>query len=257
MMVTAAPTRWFLCSEPHPAAQIRLFCFPHAGGSALLYRNWADLIRPEVEVICVEPPGRCARLREAPFTSMDCLVRAITEEITELLDKPFAFFGHSMGAAVAFELAHTLRSTHSVEPMHLFVAGHSAPQAFSDRPTYNLPEPEFIEELCAFEGTPAEVVENPELLRLLLPLLRADFELVQTYQDFIRPKLNCPVTALGGAADKHVTVESLRQWSEKSSGAFYMRMFSGNHFFMRIHEKAVVGTVVTHLRRTTALFGSR
>lgn len=245
--------RWFLCAKAQPAADLRLFCLPHAGGSAVLYRNWAKLISPSVEVVSIQLPGRGTRLQEPPFTSMEPLVAAIAEEIADLLDKPFAFFGHSMGATIGFELAHSLRNTQGKEPSHLFVAGRKAPQAFDrDPPTYDLPEPEFVEKLRRLEGTPPEVVENEELLQLVLPLLRADFKLIQTYEYVLRTRLTCPVTALGGVADKGVDPESLRQWQKESSGTFSIHMFSGNHFFVRDAERAIVQTVEKHLRQSMA-----
>jgi medium-chain acyl-[acyl-carrier-protein] hydrolase len=181
---------------------------------------------------------------------MAALVEAIAEAIAESLDRPFAFFGHSMGAVVGFELAHLLRSRRGLGPVHLFVAGRGAPQlSTSDSPLYDLPEPELIQEIRKLEGTPAEVLENPELLRLVLPLLRADFEVIDTYRHVPRTKLACPISAMGGTADA-ISRDSLQAWCEQSSGAFCLRMFSGNHFFLHGQERLIVHTIVEQLRRT-------
>jgi medium-chain acyl-[acyl-carrier-protein] hydrolase len=182
---------------------------------------------------------------------MAALVEAIAEAIAESLDRPFAFFGHSMGAVVGFELAHLLHSRRGLGPVHLFVAGRGAPQLSTDDSRLcDLPEPELIHELRKMEGTPAEVLENVELLRLVLPLLRADFEVIGTYRHVPRSKLACPISAMGGTADHEISRDSLQAWCEQSSGAFCLRMFSGNHFFLHSQEKLIVHTVVEQLRRT-------
>lgn len=239
---------WFAYAKPRPTAQLRLFCLPFAGGSAATFRNWANSLPDLVEVCPIQLPGRGARLLETPFTSMQSLVDALEPLISANMDKPFAFFGHSMGATISFELIHKLRSEQGLEPAHFFVSGRHAPQIPERDPiTFNLPRLEFIQELRRLEGTPPEILDNHELLELLLPLLRADFELIQTYEYVARPRLKCPITALGGIADKDVSREQLEAWSEQSSGPFRMSLFPGNHFFLQTEEKLVLQTITEQL----------
>lgn len=245
-----ANSPWFAYANPRPTAQLRLFCLPFAGGSAVIFRNWANALPGFVEVCPIQLPGRGARLREQPFTSMQSLIDAIEPSISANLDKPFAFFGHSMGATISFELIHKLRSERGLEPAHFFVSGRHAPQIPEPDPiTFNLPRVEFIQEIRRLEGTPQEILENPELLELLLPVLRADFELIQTYEYVDRPRLKCPITVLGGIADKDVSREHLEAWREQSSGPFRICLFSGNHFFLQTEEKLVLQTITEQLRR--------
>jgi medium-chain acyl-[acyl-carrier-protein] hydrolase len=179
---------------------------------------------------------------------MQSLVDAIEPSISASLDKPFAFFGHSMGATISFELIHKLRSERGLEPAHFFASGRQAPQIPETDPiTFNLPRVEFIQELHRLEGTPHEILDHPELLELILPVLRADFELIQTYEYVARPRLKCPITALGGIADKEVGREQLDAWREQSSGPFRMRLFPGNHFFLQTEERSVLQTIAEQL----------
>jgi medium-chain acyl-[acyl-carrier-protein] hydrolase len=233
-MTNPTPTgRWFECSRRNSNPALRLFCLPYAGGGAQTFRGWQEELPAGVSVCAAHLPGRENRLLEKPYTDFAPLVRVITEEFRPYLDKPFALFGHSMGAMLCFELAYSLREEYGVEPLHLFVSGRRAPQLpDSESPTYNLPEPEFLAELSRLNGTPKEALEHPELMRLLLPLLRADFELVQTYRYTDRPPLNVPLTALGGIQDVDVSREQVEAWRVHTAARFVMRMLPGDHFFI-------------------------
>lgn len=247
-MNTIVNNPWFAYVKPRRTAQLRLFCLPFAGGSAAIFRNWADVLPGFVEVCPIQFPGRGTRLSEAPFISMQSLVDAIEPSISANLDKPFAFFGHSMGATISFELIHKLRSERGLEPAHFFASGRQAPQIPDTDPiTFNLPRLEFIQELHRLEGTPREILDHPELLELILPVLRADFELIQTYEYVAKPRLKCPITALGGIADKDVEREQLDAWREQSSGPFRMRLFPGNHFFLQTEERSVLQIIAEQL----------
>lgn len=229
--------RWLSYVRPNPAARLRLFCFPYAGGSAGVYRNWAASLSPQVEVLPVQLPGRETRLREAAYSSVRLLVEALGPALLPLLDRPFAFFGHSMGALISFELVRWLRRAGAAEPVQLFVSARIAPQLPDpDPPTYNLPEAEFIEEVRRLNGTPDEVLRHEELLRLLLPLLRADFSICQTYQYEEEAPLSCPIRAYGGLKDLTVTRRMLEGWGAQTAGPFVLRMMPGDHFFLHTSQ---------------------
>jgi medium-chain acyl-[acyl-carrier-protein] hydrolase len=224
---------WLVCSTPNPNARIRLFCLPYAGGGALIYRKWAEGLPATIEVQAIEPPGRGRRQHEKPFDRLTPLVAEIASVIRPYLDRPFAFFGHSIGAMISFELARYLRRTEGLEAAHLFVAGRRAPQIPGTRKdTHNLPEPEFIEELRRLSGTPEEVLTNPELMRLMIPLLRADFSLAETYVYEDEPPLPVPITAFSGLDDTEVSREELEAWRVHTNGTFSLRMLAGDHFFL-------------------------
>jgi len=224
---------WFSVAQPNPRASVRLFCFPYAGGDAQVYRAWPRHLPPSVEVLAARLPGRGLRIKEAPYRDLAPMVAAVASAITPYLDRPFAFFGHSMGALISFELTRLLNERGDRSPAHLFVSGRRAPQIPNDRPdTYDLPDAEFVEYLRSLKGTPAEVFDHPELLELMLPLLRADFSVVETYQNRPGPTLDCPVTAFGGESDEEVRVEEIKAWGEQTTGRFDARIMPGDHFFL-------------------------
>ncbi len=213
---------------------MRLFCFPYAGGGAMIYQSWWRSLPPTVEVCPVQLPGRGARLRETPFTRLEPLVQETARGIAPYLDKPFAFFGHSMGALIGFELARRLRRSPSLrQPSLLFVSGSGAPQLGPlSRPLYALPKPELMEELRRLNGTPEEVLAHPELMELMLPIIRVDFEVCQTYAYTDEPPLGCPITAVGGLSDVEVRPEHVREWQRQTTSDFSMWMLPGDHFFL-------------------------
>jgi medium-chain acyl-[acyl-carrier-protein] hydrolase len=239
---------WFSASRRNSCSAIRLFCFPYAGGGALIYRSWLGAPPDLLEVFPVRLPGREARLNEAPFRRIEPLINVLSEAILPYLDRPFAFFGHSMGAKIAFELARRL-SQKGLEALHLFVSGARGPQAPRiESPTYALPEFEFLETVRELNGTPNEVLENPELMRLIIPLLRADFELVQNYVYNPGPTLRCPITAFGGLEDRHALREHIKAWARETSASFTMRMFPGDHFFINTSRPLVLQSVAQELQ---------
>jgi medium-chain acyl-[acyl-carrier-protein] hydrolase len=237
MTGTPAANPWLLPARPNPNAALRLFCFPYAGGAARIFRSWSQRLPPSVEVCAVQLPGRGSRLREPPFTDLDALIRALAAALLPYLDQPFAFFGHSMGALIGFELAQRLRVRESPGPIQLFVSGHRAPQLERDElPSYDLPEPEFLEELRRINGTPGEVLEHPELIQLMLPLLRADFKVVQDYLYAPRQPLDSPIMAFGGLQDADVSREQMAAWREQTTAEFSLHMLPGDHFFVHTSE---------------------
>jgi surfactin synthase thioesterase subunit len=226
-------TPWLTCYKPNPAARVRLFCFPYAGGSAAIFRNWHKHLPPYIEVCPVQLPGRGSHMMGSPFSSLTPLIEPLARALRPYLDKPFALFGHSMGAVISFELARYLRKRFLPQPLHLFASGRTAPQIPEEGPfDYDLPEPEFIQKLRDLNGTPREVFEHPELMELMIPLLRADFALIQTYVYSPEAPLNIPLTVFGGTEDLEVSQEHLEAWREQTSSSFTLRMLPGDHFFV-------------------------
>ena len=227
----AAPS-WFQ-TQPDSRARLRLFCFPYAGGGGGIFRSWVRQLQPAIEVIPALLPGREIRLREAAFTSIDTMVETLSREIVPYLDRPFAFFGHSMGAMISFELARRLRSERGVEPEHLFLSGRRAPQLPERDPViHDLPEPEFIVEVERLNGTPKEVLESRELMEILLPMLRADFAVCSSFNYVPGAPLKCSITALGGTKDETATREKLAGWCAETTGRCTVTMLEGDHFFV-------------------------
>jgi medium-chain acyl-[acyl-carrier-protein] hydrolase len=232
MTTITAFDSWIACRKPNPQARLRLFCFPYAGIGASIFRTWSDGLPADVEVCPVQFPGRGTRLMEAPFTQLSPLVQALAQTLVPLLDKPFAFFGHSLGALVGFELARQLRRQSGVQPVRLFVSADRAPQIpHRERPIHALPEGEFLVELRRLNGIPGKVLEEAELMQIMLPVLRADFAVYETYVHSTEPPLNCPISTFGGLQDHRVSRGDLEAWRDQTSGSFSLRMFPGDHFF--------------------------
>ncbi len=233
MLLTETQTPWLVHHKPNANAKLRLFCFPYAGGSGMLFQSWFRNLPRTVEVCPVQPPGRGHRLREQPFNRLEQLVQAAAEQLRPYFDLPFAFFGHSMGALISFELARLLRREGREQPRHLFVSGSNAPQLCSpDRLIHDLPEPELIEELLKLNGTPREVLDHPELMELMLPIIRADMAVCETYAYKPEPPLDSAISAFGGLQDPDVPRQGVRAWESQTSSSFAMWMFEGDHFFL-------------------------
>jgi medium-chain acyl-[acyl-carrier-protein] hydrolase len=248
MIARERPAWWVV--RRRDAAALRLFCFPYAGAGTSAFRGWHEALPPDVEVCSLQLPGRGSRLGEPAFRRMTPLVEALAEGVRAALGTPIAFFGHSMGALVAFELAREMRRRGWPAPRHLFVSGLAAPHLPDPAPTrlHRLTDGELVAELRRLGGTPPAVLESPEILELTLPTLRADFELLETYRYEPEPPLDCDLTALGGQDDRFVTPGGLAAWAAETSGRFTRVVFPGNHFFLHSAAAAVLRTVSDHLR---------
>jgi medium-chain acyl-[acyl-carrier-protein] hydrolase len=249
MTTATAFDSWIAFRKPNPQARLRLFCFPYAGTGASIFRTWSDGLPADVEVCPVQLPGRGTRLTETPFTQLTPLVQALAEALVPLVDKPFAFFGHSLGALVGFELARQLRRQSGVQPVRLFVSADRAPQIpHRDRPIHALPEREFLAQLRRLNGIPGKVLEEMDLMRIMLPVLRADFGVYETYVYSNEPPLNCPISIFGGLQDHRVSRGDLEAWRDQTSVSFSLRMFPGDHFFLNTTQPLLLQVLSQELR---------
>ncbi|MBV9761946.1 MAG: thioesterase [Acidobacteriaceae bacterium] len=226
------PTPWFE-RAPDLAAPLRMFCFPYAGGDAHIFRGWQKRVPEGVNVCPIYLPGRGRRMAEPRHRRMESLVRAVAEAVAPWAGAPFVLFGHSMGAIISFELARLLDRRFGVSPVRLLVSGRIAPQEPDlDPPTYNLPQREFLLELKRLNGTDEELLANSEAMELLTPIVRADFEAVQTYSFVEGPRLRCPITAYGGLADIDTPRERVESWRAVTESQTVVKMFPDGHFFI-------------------------
>jgi medium-chain acyl-[acyl-carrier-protein] hydrolase len=244
-------TEWVTCFGPRPGAARRLLCLPYAGVGASAFRTWHEGVPEDVEVGAVQLPGRETRLEERPFTDMAALVDALLRGLGPLLDKPFALFGHSMGALVAFELARRLRQELRVSPTHLLVSGRAAPQlAVREAPIARLPDREFVDVLTRrYNGIPAQILESPELLAHFLPVLRADIGIIESYAYVGGTPLDCRIHVCGGSDDARVPAVALDAWRAQTTAAFTRETLPGDHFFIASQRSLMLHW----LRRALAL----
>jgi medium-chain acyl-[acyl-carrier-protein] hydrolase len=215
---------WVRRGQSSPNSTSRLFCFPYAGGGASIFDQWGGHFSDEMEVVAVQLPGREERFKEAPFTEMSKVEKAIASGISPFLEKSFAFFGHSMGGLLAFELAHEIRQS-GKEPFHLFVSACVAPHLRrKSRLHHDLPRSQFPRELRHLDGMAEELLNLPECL---------DLQMVDEYQCRQRPPLSCPITAFYGTEDKLANKLDMQEWRGYTSGSFGLCAIPGDHFFLK------------------------
>jgi medium-chain acyl-[acyl-carrier-protein] hydrolase len=230
------------------ARRIRLFCFPYAGGGASVFHSWSRELPAAIEAHPVRLPGREARWIDPPFTRLSALVEHLANELEPHLGAPYAFFGHSMGALIAFELARELRRRTGAVPSHLLVSGARAPQRPDPfRSAHQLPDLELVQKLRWLEGTPDEVLANDELMQLVLPAVRADFAMCDAHVHVPGPPLDCPISAYGGARDRRIGFSDLAAWRFQTREAFTLQLFPGNHFFLHTARTALLTAVARDL----------
>jgi medium-chain acyl-[acyl-carrier-protein] hydrolase len=218
------------------AAEWRLFCFPFAGGSGHEFRMWGERL-PGIEVMGVMYPGRASRYTTPLIDNLDEMVTTLENELADFQDKPFAFFGHSLGGLIAFELTRRLRRAGSAVPRLLFVSACDAPHLLPIPPIlHNLSNDDFVEAIRKFGGTPEAIFAHEELMAMMLPILRADLKVLEIYKHQLEEPLNMPLYALGGAEDTVVVRENLLAWERYAGHSWAARFFSGGHFYHREGE---------------------
>ncbi len=225
-----------------------MFCFPYAGGGASAYRGWAASLPNDLEVCPVQLPGRESRLRDQAFEKPEPLIQALADALQPWMDMPFVFFGHSMGGMISFELSRELRRRGKTLPLHIFVSGRRAPQQPArEEPIHDLPELEFIEKLRELNGTPEEVLQHAELMKLLVPVLRADFAVNETYTYTEEEPFDFGISAFGGLGDVEVTKEDVENWRVHTRGRFRIRMLPGDHFFLHSAKDLITEAIARDL----------
>ena len=244
MKIDSPSSRWVVSLGSGASVHLRLFCFPYAGGGASTYRKWPGAALRQIHLCAVQLPGRENRLGDPPFTQVSQLVNVLREELQPYFGLPFAFFGHSMGALIAFELARKLRRSRGPMPVRLFLSGRRAPHLPPPRPPiHHLPDAEFRQEVRLLQGTPEEVLSNEELMQIVLPVLRADFAVCETYVYSAEEPLDVPLSVFGSNNDPEVNRSELEAWRSQTTRAMSLRIFDGNHFFLHPMRSALTDAI--------------
>ncbi|MER7671702.1 alpha/beta fold hydrolase [Kitasatospora sp. NPDC096128] len=244
----AVDNPWFRRFNPSDFAPARIVIFPHAGGSASYYMDYANALAPYADVLAVQYPGRQNRFAEPTIDSVPDLAEQVYQELRGWVDRPILFFGHSMGAAVAFEVTRRFARDGLAGPERLFVSAGRAPSLPRDTAVHLMSDAGMLAEIVRLGGTDERILDVPALRELIIPSLRADYTAIETYQvpaDVVVPQ---PITALVGETDANATVEQVAQWERHTSGGFSLRVFPGGHFYVAEQVDAVVRLLTAHLR---------
>jgi len=236
--------QWLISQAPGPYAEVRLFCFPYAGGSAAVYHKWLTLAPRVLHVTGVELPGRGIRLTERPYLRLPPLIRHLADRIEPLLHRPFAFFGHSMGGLVAYELARALRERGAPRPRHLFVSATAAPGTPRRRRSLHAAsDEEVLQEMRDLGGTPRVLLQDKELMAMAVRTLRADYTMLGTYEHRPSDPLDVPMTVFGGTSDEIAPLSHLRGWRTHTAADWQLKVLPGNHFFLHARADEILKTV--------------
>lgn len=225
--------RWVQCPRPNPNAGLRLVCLPYSGGRAAAFAGLAADLPGDVELCAIELPGHGRRLREAPFTRLQPLVEQVTDILAEEVRQPFVLLGYSMGALLGFEVTRELARRGRPGPSALFVAAAKAPHAPPPGPPlHDLPRSTLVEWLVRLGGSRTALLQDEELVDVMLPVVRADLAISDTYAHEPGKPLDCPVVAFGGSTDPTVPRPSLEAWRDQTTGYFSATILDGGHFFL-------------------------
>jgi len=242
--MTQQPSKWVVSITPTHLGQHKLFCFPYAGSGASVYRAWGKLLEKNIQGFAIQPPGRETRFSEDLLTSIDDYAHQAHKAIEPYCSSSdtLILFGHSLGALAAYETAKRLQNE-GIPVDLLIVSGRQDPTRASIRPPIShLNNVEFIQQMATYNGTPAAILQNEELLELLLPMIRADFSMSEHYaRSPITAQLACPIMALGSRQDEWLSETAMDDWKNVSSGSFEAHWFEGDHFYLNKYAKELVG----------------
>ncbi|AXK33725.1 thioesterase [Streptomyces armeniacus] len=242
---------WCRRFHPAPEASQRLICFPHAGGSASFYFPVSAALKPEVDVLAVQYPGRQDRRQEPGIDSVDVLADRVAEALSGWMDRPVTFFGHSMGAVVAFEVAHRLERD-GKQPVRIFASGRRAPSRHRDEQVHKRDDDGLVAELRELAGTDAQVLGDEELLRMILPAIRSDYTAVETYESGAGKTVRAPISVLVGDDDPKTTLDEAADWKKHTSGGSDLQVFPGGHFFLSERAAEVMAVLRGHFAASRA-----
>jgi surfactin synthase thioesterase subunit len=261
-------SQWFV-RQSNSKHRLRLFCFSYAGGNATIYHPWQQAFHPEIEICAVQLPGRGRRLMQPPYTEFTRLVEDLAQVIVQLNGQlngqlsgqaneperpavlPFAFFGHSLGALLGFEIARYFRHHHLPMPLHLFTSGCNAPQQRNPpKGMHLMSDSELIESLRRYNGTPNEILANRELMALVLPTIRADFRMVEEYVYQPAAPLSIPITVLAGRKDEYGSPAQAQAWQHQTQAPCELHWFEGDHFFIHPENAAVRSLLERKLQKS-------
>jgi len=231
----------------------RLFCLPYAGGGAGVFRAWSPILAPDIELVAVQLPGREGRLREPSFASIEEIVAAVLPLVVRASDLPYALFGHSMGALIAYALTVALEREGQRAPAHLFLSARRPPdEPDPESPLHGLPEAQFLDVIQTRYGAiPEAVLQEPDLLALLLPTLRADIGAIERFP-LSSQRVRCPVHVFGGARDRHPAPAQLAGWQRVAEQPVRVRLFEGDHFYLAAQREALVADICSQWPRPSS-----
>jgi medium-chain acyl-[acyl-carrier-protein] hydrolase len=244
--------RWVITRPPNPTARVRLICVPYAGGGPSAFRSWPAPLGPDIELCAVQLPGKEERFAEQPLTTMTDLLPPLLRELRPLMDRPYALFGHSMGGHIAVEIARALHEQHGPAPARLFLSGCAPAQNTRTPPRHLLTDPQLLDEIRRMNGAPAELLDNRDLMELMLPRIRADFTVVETFRHRPRP-LPVPVTAFAGTQDPQAGENEVTAWRDTGLDLTDLHVLAGGHFFIHEHRDDVLRVIREQLLSPAAI----
>lgn len=242
---------WIRRFHHEPNSRVTLVCFPHAGGSASFFYPVSDAMQSTLQVVALQYPGRQDRRHERPLTTIADLADQAFAALRPLMDRPLIFFGHSMGATLAFEVAVRMKRAGLGGPATLFASGRRAPSTHRVETVHLRDDDGLVTELKTLSGTDTRILGDLELLRMILPAIRSDYTAAETYEYQPGPALDCPIVALVGESDPKVTPAEARAWAGHTTGAFELCTYSGGHFYLAQHQRAVINVISDHLLSLT------